>query len=114
VSADLGSSSNLFTLEVAKKHGVGRSELRKRFNPKAASAARYHDPARLLSHAHERELLEYTERLCEHCLPPKPISVANIAQGLRGRTPSKNWATRIVARHKDQLDARYTNKLGLA
>ena len=47
-------------------------------------------------------------------MPPTPRILANIAQELCGKAPSKNWSTRFVARHKDQLDARYLNTLDLA
>jgi hypothetical protein len=41
--------------------------------------------------------------------PPTPKILANIAQELSGKAPPKNWSTRFVARHKDQLDARHLN-----
>jgi hypothetical protein len=69
---------------------------------------------RLLNNAQQRELPKYIRRLCERCLPPTPRIVANVAHQLCGKTPSKNWVTRFVARHKDQLDARYLNTLDLA
>jgi len=102
--ADLKSSNSLSISETARKHGVGRSALSRRFNLKATSKAQYHDSTRLLNNAQERELLKYTRRLCEPSLPPAPRIVANIAQESCGKAPSKNWATRFVARHKDQLD----------
>jgi hypothetical protein len=111
---DLKSSNSLSISEAARKYGVGRSALSRRFNLKATSTAQYHDSMRLLNNAQERELLKYIRRLCERCLPPTPRIVANVAQELCGKTPSKNWATRFVARHKDQLDARYLNTLDLA
>lgn len=112
--ADLKSSNSLSISETARKYGVGRSALSRRFNLKATSTAQYHDSTRLLNNAQERELLKYIRRLCERCLPPTPRIVANIAQELCNKAPSKNWATRFVARHKDQLDARYLNTLDLA
>lgn len=112
--ADLRSSNGLSISAAAKKYGVGRSALSRRFNLKAASTAQYHDSTRLLNNAQEKELLKYIRRLCERCLPPTPKIVANIAQEICGKKPSKNWSTRFVARHKDQLDARYLNTLDLA
>ena len=112
--ADLKSSDSLSISEAARKHEVGRSALSRRFNRKATSAAQYHDSTRLLNNAQERELLKYIRSLCERCLPPTPKIVANIAQELCGKAPSKNWATRFVARNRDQLDARYLNTLDLA
>jgi len=112
--ADLRSSNGLSISAAAKKYGVGRSALSRRFNLKAASTAQYHASTRLLNNAQEKELLKYIRRLCERCLPPTPRIVANIAQEICGEEPSKNWSTRFVARHKDQLDARYLNTLDLA
>jgi hypothetical protein len=112
--ADLKASNSLSISETARKYGVGRSALSRRLNLKATSTAQYRDSTRLLNNTQERELLRYSRRLCERCLPPTPRIVANVAQELCGKTPSKNWATRFVARHKDQLDARYFNTLDLA
>lgn len=112
--ADLKFSSSLSISETARRYGVGRSALSRRFNLKATSTAQHHDSARLLNNAQERELLKYIRSLCERCLPPTPRIVANIAQEICGKAPSKNWATRFVARHEDQLDARYLNTLDLA
>jgi hypothetical protein len=112
--ADLKASNSLSISETARKYGVGRSALSRRLNLKATSTAQYRDSTRLLNNTQERELLRYSRRLCERCLPPTPRIVANVAQELCGKTPSKNWATRFVARHKDQLDARYLNTLDLA
>lgn len=112
--ADSKSSNSLSISETARKYGIGRPALSRRFNLKAASTAQYHDSTRLLNNAQERELLKHIRRLCERCLPATPRIVANIAQELCGKAPSKNWAMRFVARHKDQLDARYLNALDLA
>jgi hypothetical protein len=112
--ADLKPSNSLSISETARKYGVGRSALSRRFNLKATSTARYRDSTRLLNNTQEIELMRYIRRLCERCLPPTPRIVANVAQELCSRTPSKNWATRFVARQNDQLDARYLNTLDLA
>lgn len=41
------------------------------------------------------------------------LMAANIAQEMCGKKPSKHCSTRFVARHRDQLDARYLNTLDL-
>jgi hypothetical protein len=105
--ADSRSSIDLSISATAKKYCAGRSALSRSFNFKAASTAQYHDSTRLPNNAQEKELPKYIRRLCERCLPPTPRIVANIAQKICGKEPSKNWSTRFVARHKDQLDARY-------
>lgn len=112
--ADLESSNGLSISSVAKKYGVGRSALSRRFNLKAALTAQYHYSTRLLNNAQEKELQKYIRRLCEHSLPPTLRISAKVAQEICGKKPSNNWSTRFVARHKDQLDARYLNTLDLA
>jgi Zn-dependent peptidase ImmA (M78 family) len=88
--ADLKPSNSLSISETARKYGVGRSALSRRFNLKATSTAQYHDFMRLLNNAQQRELPKYIIRLCERCLPTTPRIVANVAQGLCGKMPSKN------------------------
>jgi transposase-like protein len=112
--AELESGDNRSISEAARKHGVGRSALSRRFNHKATSKAQHHYSTRLLNNAQEKELLKYIRRLCERCLPPTPKMLASIAQELCGKKPSKNWVARFVARHRAQLDARYLNTLDLA
>jgi transposase-like protein len=112
--ADLESTENLPISEAARRHGVGRSALSRRFHHKATSKAQYHDSTRLLNNAQEKELLKYIRRLCERCLPPTPKILASIAGEICGKKPSKNWAARFVARHRAQLDARFLNTLDLA
>ena len=112
--ADLESTDNLSISEAARKYGVGRSALSRRFNHKATSKAQYHDSTRLLNNVQENELLKYIRRLCERCLPPTPKILASIAHEICGKKPSKNWAARFVARHRAQIDARYLNTLDLA
>jgi transposase-like protein len=112
--ADLDSTDNLSISEAARKHGVGRSALSRRFDQTATSKVQYHDSTRLLNNVQEKELLKYIRRLCERCLPPTPKILASIAHEICGKKPSKNWATRFVARHRAQIDARYLNTLDLA
>jgi transposase-like protein len=71
--ADLTSSDALSISEAARKHGVRRSALSRRFNLAATSSAYCHDSTRLLNSAQEKKLLKYNRRLCERCLSPTLI-----------------------------------------
>jgi transposase-like protein len=112
--ADLRSSSSLNISSTARKHGVTRSALSRRFHAKTFSSAQGAESRRALNDRQEEELINYIQHLCERCLPPTPKIVANIAQELCGRRLSKNWSSRFVARHKHRLDARYLNTIDLA
>jgi hypothetical protein len=112
--ADLRSSSSRNISSTAKKYGVTRSALSKRLHAKTFSSAQGAESRRVLNDKQEEELINYIHHLCERCLPPTPKIVANIAQELCGRKPSKNWSSRFVARHKHRLDARYLNTIDLA
>ena len=111
---ELRSSSSLNIASAARKHGVTRSALSKRFHAKTSSPAQGAESRRILNDKQEEELVSYIHHLCERCLPPTPKIVANIAQELCGRKLSKNWSSRFVARHKHRLDARYLNTVDLA
>jgi AraC-like DNA-binding protein len=111
---ELRSSGDPNISSVARKHGVSRSTLSRRFRSKTSSSARGVESRRVLNNRQEDELINYIHHLCERCLPPTPKVVANIAQELCGRRLSKNWSSRFVARHKHRLDARYLNTIDLA
>jgi hypothetical protein len=114
VFADSRSSSFLDILSTARKHGVMRLALSRRFHAKTSLSAQGAESCRVLNDKQEEELVNYIHHLCERCLPPTPKIVANIAQALFGRRLSKNWSSRFVARHKHRLDARYLNTIDLA
>lgn len=112
--AELRSSDSPNISQTARVHNVDRSSLSRRFHLKTTSKAHGYHVQRLLNSHHGKELIKHIARLCDHCLPPKPCIVANIAHELCGRRPSKNWSSRFVARHSAELDSRYLNTLELA
>jgi hypothetical protein len=99
---------------VARKYGVNRSTLSRRFHTKTSSKASSDEEHRLLSNHQEDILIKYIGSLCEKCLPPTSRFVNNIAAELAGRPPSKNWCSRFVSRHRDKLDGRYLNTIDLS
>jgi len=98
----------------ARRHGVDRSSLSRRFRKKTTSRADKVESDRLLNNQQEQQLISWIRRQCELCLPPTPRIVCNFAAQLAGRQPQKNWCSRFVKRHKDSLDSRYLNTLDLA
>ncbi|KXL50459.1 hypothetical protein M433DRAFT_77873, partial [Acidomyces richmondensis BFW] len=60
-----------------------------------------------------QELTRWSIRLCEHTLPPTQRLVANIAEEICERQPSKNWSAQFVERHKQELDSRYLKTIEL-
>ncbi|KAI7705110.1 hypothetical protein KC353_g13077 [Hortaea werneckii] len=76
--------------------------------------AQHHESKRLLNNAQEKELVKHIKKLCERCFPPTPRIISNIASELCDTRPSKNWSSRFVARHKDELDARFLNAIDLS
>lgn len=98
--AKLRSSDGLKISDVARKHGLTRSALSKRVRAKTSSRARGYESQGMLNDKQEEELVNYIHHLCEHCLPPTPEIVANIAQELCGRKLSKNWSSRFVAKQE--------------
>ena len=112
--SDLRSSRSVNISDAARRHGVTRSALSKRFHAKTSSLAQGAESRRMLNDKQEEELINYIHHLCERCLPPTPKIVANVAQELCGRKLSRNWSSRFVARHKHRLDARYLNTIDLA
>lgn len=65
--ADAEFAGDLAISEAARRHGVGRSALSKRFNHKATSKAKYHDSTRLLNNVEEKELLMLTAHPEDTC-----------------------------------------------
>ncbi|KYG43365.1 hypothetical protein M433DRAFT_71828, partial [Acidomyces richmondensis BFW] len=87
---DLRSSESPNISAIARKYGVERSTLSRRFNRKSTTIEEQHENARLLNQQQESTVVEYIRRQCEYCLPPPPSLVAGFVAQLCGRQPSKN------------------------
>ncbi|KYG40026.1 hypothetical protein M433DRAFT_153350, partial [Acidomyces richmondensis BFW] len=73
---DLRSSESPNISAIARKYGVERSTLSRRFNRKSTTIEEQHENARLLNQQQESTVVEYIRRQCEYCLPPPPSLVA--------------------------------------
>lgn len=111
--ADLNSSASPSIAQVARKYGLSRSTLSRRWRGVTTSKARSVEDHKFLNEKREQELKNYIQRLCERFLPPTPTILSQIAANLAGKEPGSNWCLRFVERHKAELDSRYLNSLDL-
>ena len=111
--AELQSSSSRNVSAVAKKHGIARSTLWRRWKGITTSRDQTVGKSRFLNDQQEQQLLQHIRDACDRCLPPTPAIVAGIAAQLGGRPPGHNWCSRFVERHRDDLDSRYLDRLDL-
>jgi len=101
---DLESQSRRNIAATAKKWGIARETLSKRFrgetgsNQDATSYAR-----RQLTDTQEETLIKYINKLSDRGLPPTPQIVKNLAEEIAGVTLGPNWVTRFCKRHHGQL-----------
>jgi len=105
--ADLHSGQVRTISEAARKHGLNRSTLSRRYHRKTASRTECIENSRLLGDIEEREIVKHIHKLTSLGLPPTPAELNKIAAALAGREPSKNWCSRFVRRHRDELDSGY-------
>ncbi|EKG09101.1 hypothetical protein MPH_13915 [Macrophomina phaseolina MS6] len=98
----------------AKKFGCCRTTLSRRHRGVTASQASSAESHRLLNNNQERELVEYINKLSERGIPPTQAMVRNFAEEMAQQKPSKNWVSRFVKRHQDQLKSVYLSGLDLS
>ena len=111
--AELNSTESPCIAVIARKHGVERTTLSRRWNGATTNRAQAAEDKRFLNNHQEQQLIQHIRQLCDRCLPPTPAIVVNIASRLAGRTPGGKWCSRFVQRHRDALDSRYLNSLDL-
>ena len=111
--AELNSSTSPCIAAVARKYGIKRTTLSRRWKGVTTTRAQAAEDKRFLNNQQEQQLIQHIRQLCDRCLPPTPAIMVNIASRLAGRTPGGKWCSRFVKRHKDELDSRYLNSLDL-
>ncbi|KAF1961809.1 hypothetical protein CC80DRAFT_354622, partial [Byssothecium circinans] len=74
-SLELGEKVNIS--QTAKKYGVERSTLSRRWRGVQGSRAAQYENQRLLNDRQEQELVRYVDRLCERGLPPTRSMLRN-------------------------------------
>jgi hypothetical protein len=58
----------------------------------------------LLSKEQEKTLVAYINKLTRMGIPPTPSMVRNFAGEVAKTEPGKNWATKFIKRHSNELD----------
>src|SRR6266566_2442863 len=92
----------------AKKYGVQRSTLSRRYHGVTGSREAQYENQQLLSHAQEKVLVDYINELTERGLPPSHEMIRNFAEEICGKEPGKNWPSRFVERHNTKICTGWT------
>ena len=93
--------------ETARKYGLNRSTLSRRWNGKTGSRARKVEMQSLLSNHQEKSLIKEINRLTNRGTPPTVAMVRSFAFEICGKWPGKNWATQWCKRHSNELTSLY-------
>lgn len=103
-SLDIGEKPNYS--QIAKKYGVDRNKLSRRFRGVQGSRAAQYENQQLLNNVQELELVKYIDKLCGRGLPPTKQMIRNFAQEISGKQPGRSWVDRYIARHNIELISR--------
>ena len=113
--ADLRSQKKPNFFATARKHGIDRTTLRRRFQGKQAPRGVSHIEAQgHLSVKMEEVLIERINTLSARGLPPTPQFIANMVLELSGEQVGPNWVSRFVKRHDDDLSSIYLESIDYA
>jgi len=110
--ADLESQEHANFGKTAKKWGVNRTTLRRRFNGEQRSHQQFRSQAKqCLSDAQEEALIGQINRLSERGIPPTSRIARNLAEEIVGRSVGKNWHADFIRRHKERLKSLYMRNI---
>ena len=110
--ADLESQAIPNYSATAKRHGVVRTTLMRRFTGKTVSnheATTEHRQA--LNAIQENMLLGHIQRLVTRGTPPTPAIVRNFAEEIYGSRLGRCWTTRFIHRHEIHLKTMYLRNI---
>ncbi|EED14978.1 conserved hypothetical protein [Talaromyces stipitatus ATCC 10500] len=110
-SLDPGGKPNISLF--ARTYSVDASNLRRRFLRLTGPKQVQYDNQRVLNHGQSQAFIKYINQLTEKGLPPTNRMLANFAEDICGKKPGKNWATRCLKSHSDQLISRYSTGLDM-
>ncbi len=91
--------------QVAKKYKIERTRLQKYFRGTQAPREQYIESKQLLSPQQDLQLEKLLDRLTRDGIPPTPKIVRQLAHGLCGKLPSKNWPSTWLKRHQKHFSA---------
>jgi Tc5 transposase DNA-binding domain len=102
--ADLESQDHQNIAATAKKWGVARETLSKRFRGETVSNQEANSYARRqLTDTQEKTLIQYINKLSNQGLPPTPQIVKNLAEEITNAKLGPNWVSRFCKRHQKDL-----------
>jgi transposase-like protein len=97
---------------IAKKFGVNRTTLRRRFlGTKLSAREASSQTHQKLTIIQEQTLINWINKLTERTMPPTTQIVCNVAEQLSGSPVGKNWTSQFVARYKAQLHTGYLRSI---
>jgi transposase-like protein len=110
--ADLEAEKGALIAEVARRWGVQRSTLSRRWHGKTASrkevSSTFHQR---LTNAQEEVLIDQINKLTVRKMPQTSQIVRNMAEEIIGDVVGKNWTSQFVKRHKDRLTSLYLRNI---
>jgi Tc5 transposase DNA-binding domain/DDE superfamily endonuclease len=95
-------------MAIAKKYGVVRTTLMRRHKGITASRTTRISNTQKLNPQQEAELVKYIEGLTARRLQPTREMVRNFASAIAKQDVGKNWVTRFIARHKNNIESHWT------
>ena len=96
----------------AKKYGIARSTLRRRFKGETVSVQQHHaERLQCLYTIQEETLISQINQLPRLGCPPTPQITRNLAQAIIGRTVGKNWHLVFIKCHKNRLKSLYLHNI---
>jgi AraC-like DNA-binding protein len=99
---------------IAKRFGVERSMLSRRHRGVTSSKANQYEQQRILTNQHEKELINYINKLTDRGLFASHEMLRNFAKEITGEKPGKHWPGRFLKRHQDDLISTYTTAIDAA
>jgi hypothetical protein len=93
--------------EIARKYKIERTKLQRLFRGTIGTRAQFIESKQLLSPQQDLQLVKLLDRLTRDGIPPTPKIVRQLAQGLCGKLPSKNWPSTWLKRHQKHFSAGY-------
>jgi hypothetical protein len=108
-SRDLGEQHDLS--EVARKWGVVRSTLTRRWRQQTSSKRDGYNCQQALSPQQELELGRYITKLTKRGFPPTRDIIRTFASSIAHRQVSESWVSRFINRHPDELISKWSNAI---
>lgn len=110
--ADLESQERTNFLRTARKWGLERTTLLRRYKGQSTSIREANSNSRqALNSAQEEVLIEHANKLTDRGIPPTPQILKNIAEEIAKTKLSAAWPTRFCKRHKDRLKSDYLRRI---